>query len=188
MIQGSQAWHDARRGKITGSMFSACLGLNPYVSRQKAWRLITGREEAQPINAAMQWGIDHEKDACHAYECETGNLVSPAAFYKHPMLDYMGCSPDGIVGKTGVVEFKCPQRLYETIPEYYLPQIMGEIHITGREWCDFTAWTPQAHWTKRVERNEKAWKEIEEKLVEFWETYVLGDQEPPRKRRSKNGV
>ena len=169
-------------------MFSAVLGLNPYVSRQKAWRLITGREPPVTTNPAMQWGVDNEENARDAYETESGNIVLPCGFSIHPLHDFIGCSPDGFVGADGVAEFKCPQRLYEGIPDYYHPQILGEIHITGRQWCDFTAWTPEGHWTKRVERDEKAWKEIEEKLIEFWETYVLGDVEPPRKRRSKNGV
>jgi len=183
VIQGSEQWHKARRGMLTGSMFAAALGLSPYCSRQKAWRLITGREPPVTINPAMQWGIDNEENARNAYEIATGNLVSQAGFSIHPIFDYIGCSPDGFVGEAGVVEFKCPQRLYETIPDYYLPQVLGEIHITGRQWCDFTAWTPEGHWTKRVERDDNAWKEIEENLIEFWETYVLGDQEPPRKRR-----
>lgn len=164
-------------------MFSAALGLNPYVSRQKCWRLITGREPPVTTNPAMQWGIDNEEKARNAYEIATGNIVSSAGFVVYAKNEFIGCSPDGYVGQVGVAEFKCPQRLYNGIPDYYIPQILGEIHITGRSWCDFTAWTPEAHWTKRVERDDKAWQEIEEKLVEFWETYVLGDQEPPRKRR-----
>jgi len=188
VIQGSEQWHEARRGRITGSMFAAVLGLSPYVSRQKAWRIITGREPPQPINPAMQWGIDNEENARNSYEIDSGNIVRPCGFHLHPAYSFIGCTPDGFVRADGVVEFKCPQRLYEEIPDYYLPQILGEIHITGREWCDFTAWTPERHWTQRVERDEKAWKEIEEKLVEFWQEFVLKDVEPPRKRRTKNGV
>jgi len=186
MKQGSQEWHDSRKGRITGSMFAACLGLSPYVSRQKAWRIITGREVVE-TNPAMQWGTDHEPVAKNQYEIETGNIVEDCGFIPHPKYDFMGCSPDGLVGVCGVIEIKCPQRMYEKVPEYYLPQILGEIHITGRDWCDFIVWTPDEMKVIGVIADKKQWESWERELIEFYEQYVLDDKQPPR-RSKKNGV
>lgn len=180
MKQGSQEWHDSRKGRITGSMFAACLGLSPYVSRQKAWRIITGREVVE-TNPAMQWGIDHEPIAKSAYEVESGYLVTDCGFISHPKYDFIGCSPDGFIEEFGVVEFKCPQRMYEGVPAHYLPQVLGEIHITGRDWCDFCVWTPDEMKIITVDRDEKQWKAWEKELIDFYEKYVLKDKQPPRK-------
>lgn len=186
MKQGSQEWHDSRKGRITGSMFSACLGLNPYVSRQKAWRIITGREVVE-TNTFMQWGTDHEPVARSAYEVETGFLVTECGFFRHPKYEFIGCSPDGLIEEFGLIEIKCPQKMYEGVPQHYLPQVLGEIHITGRDWCDFVAWTPEGMKITTVDANEKQWREWEKQLVEFYEQFILEDKQPPRKGK-KNGI
>lgn len=180
MKQGSPEWFDSRKGRITGSMFAACLGLSPYVSRQKAWRIITGREVVG-TNPAMQWGSDHEPVAKNQYEIETGFLIKDCGFIKHPEYDFIGCSPDGFVEEFGVVEFKCPQKMYDGVPGHYLPQVLGEIHITKRDWCDFVVWTPEEMKIITVERDQKQWEQWEKELVEFYEKYILEDKQPPRK-------
>jgi hypothetical protein len=45
---------------------------------------LTGQpQEDTYINAAMQWGIDHEADAFAAYEAQSGNLGAAHGFLTH---------------------------------------------------------------------------------------------------------
>jgi putative phage-type endonuclease len=183
--QRSEAWHVERAGRLTGSRFAAALGLCPYTSRQKVWRQITGREPPTPTNAFMLHGITHEPDAISHYEAETGNIVIPSGFI--PYEDWSGVSPDGLIGRDGVIECKCPQRLHTEVPKHYMPQVVGTIHMLGREWADFVSWTPQAVNIIRVTADEtrEMWAGWLEQLRAFYQDYIIADVEPPRKQRSK---
>ena len=44
------------------------------MSRQKLFRVLTGREMRDPMNQAMQWGIDNEYRAVAGVEAVTGIL------------------------------------------------------------------------------------------------------------------
>jgi putative phage-type endonuclease len=183
--QGTPEWHAARAGKLTGSMFAAALGLSPYCSRQKLWRLLTGREQPDPENDAMRRGTECEPIAIDWYECETGNLVIPVGFVPHPHFDWCGVSPDGLSGN-GRIEVKCPVNgAHSGIPGHYLPQCVGVLHITGGEWLDFVSWHPEGSLIHRISAEEtgRQWYEWEDMLSVFWNEYVLADREPPRKRR-----
>ena len=178
-------WHQERAGKLTGSCFAAALGLSPYMSRQKLWRLLTGREQQQPGNAAMEYGVIHEPIAIDWYECETGNLVTQVGFVPHG--DYLGASPDGLVGRDGAIEVKAPlAKAHESIPEHYMPQCVGVLHICKRQWLDFISWHPERQIVHRItaEKTASLWASWEAQLIEFYEQFVLADREPPRKRRS----
>ena len=69
MQQRSEAWYRARAGRITGSRFAramaarnsdAFLGLVAELAAERK----TGRsQDGGYVNAAMQWGIDHEPSA-----------------------------------------------------------------------------------------------------------------------------
>lgn len=192
MKQGSPEWFDARRmvlpdgrtvGRLTGSVFAAALGLSKYKSRQELWRQLTGKKPNDGTNPAMEWGTANEQNAVNFYQCETGNLVRRVGFIPHPRHDFLGVSPDGLVDDDGIIEAKCPAtlRLYDGIPDHYLPQVLGVIHITMRRWGDFICWTPAEGRIVRVEADADKWATWEQELVAFWNDYVLKDTEPPRK-------
>lgn len=180
--QRTPEWVQARSGRLTASCFGAALGLSPYLSRQALWRQLTGREPPFAGNVATDWGEQHEPIAISAYEEQTGNIVLPAPFV--PMEEWSGCSPDGYVGD-GLIEVKCPysQKMYETWPDHYRVQVIGQLAITGRKWCDCWCWTPQvARIVERIEYRQSEWAEVLLGLTMFWR-YVLDDEEPPRQAK-----
>src|SRR5207302_7641358 len=112
--QGSAAWKNARAGHITGSGFQHVLAkLKDPKKESKArqnyrFQLLTERISGQPIaeiNAApLSWGKEHEEDAKVAYEmymAEQGQhvFVERVGFVQHKTLDWVGSSPDGLVGE-----------------------------------------------------------------------------------------
>lgn len=183
--QRSLEWHAKRAGRLTASCFGAALGLSPYLSRQALWRQLTGRAEPFTGNVATDWGEQHEAEAISAYEAQSGNIVLPAPFV--PLEDWSGCSPDGYVSDDGLIEAKAPysQKLYEAWPDHYRVQVVGQLAITGRKWCDCWCWTPQeARIVERIEYSQGEWANILVALTAFW-NYVLIDEEPPRQAKFK---
>ena len=57
------------------------------------------------INEAMQWGIDQEPNALLACEnISTGEFVVGCGLINHPTISMSGASPDGLIGKDGLLE------------------------------------------------------------------------------------
>ena len=103
-----------------------------------------------PPSFAMEWGIEQEPNARHAYEQITGQVVTEVGFVFPDDMDAYGGSPDGLVGNDGLIEIKCPQA--ETLIAYhaagempvaYRPQVQGLLLISGRKWCDFWGFHPE---------------------------------------------
>jgi putative phage-type endonuclease len=187
-LQRTEAWVQARRGRLTASQFGAALGLSPYLSRVALWKQLVGLTEPFTGNPATDWGTAHEADAIHAFEVETGLLVEPAAFL--PYEEWSGCSPDGWIldGKRrGILEAKAPysQRLYEDIPEYYRAQVLGQLGITKADYASFICWTPDGHRIWRVDPQPKTWDRMQVALREFWQC-VQQRVEPKRVKQRFN--
>ena len=86
--------------------------------------------------------------------------------------DYIGCSPDGLVGDDGLIEIKCPNStthidtlLTQKVPTGYIKQMQGQMWVSGRQWCDFVSFDPRVKdrpfWSKRVMRDDKIIAELE---------------------------
>lgn len=167
--QRTKAWHAKRIGKVTGSNVGAILGMNPYKGADDVLRQMVreyhGAEPEFVGNRATEWGSFNEDGAQAEYTMETGRAVQETGFHVHEGLDWLGASPDGLVGDDGVVEIKCPfgQRdknppqfkTAEQQPHYYA-QMQIEMACTGRGWCHFYQWAPHGSKLETVYRDE-AW-------------------------------
>ena len=156
LLQRHDEWLADRVGKITASRVG---GINAKPQKGKALNRtmiellverLTGEVEDRYINAAMQWGIDHEPDAIASYENITGEFVVGCGLINHPTISMSGASPDGLIGDDGLLEAKCPNRethmntiLTQQVPDEYLPQITWQLACTGRKWCDFVSYDPR---------------------------------------------
>jgi putative phage-type endonuclease len=187
MMQGTPEWFAARAGKVTASRVADILtklktgeaaARRNYRAELTAERL-TGNKTEGFTSAAMQWGIDTEPQARAAYEVKTGAFVDQIAFVDHPTIPMFGCSPDGLVGDDGLIEIKCPntsthlEYLDDTEPpKKYLPQIMAQLAVTGRNWCDFVSYDPRVMeglqlFIVRVERDDAYIKVMELEVQKF---------------------
>lgn len=172
--------------KLTSSNFAAAIGLNPYISRQKLWRVLTEREQRDPLNAAMQWGIDNEHRAVAGVEAHTGILFERTGKnQKHYTMQGYACvygtTPDGMSKLTGL-EVKCPSNIYDEIPAHYIPQIMGQIMIVGFESVLFSAWTPTEQRIWKVYADDAYSEWMLDHLEEFM-AYWRNDEEPKRRKK-----
>jgi putative phage-type endonuclease len=152
--QRSDAWFEARIGKVTASRVADVLAKTKtgysatrdnYMAQLVCERL-TGQKGESFNNAAMQHGTDTEPLARAAYESLKDVLVDEVGFVPHPSIIMAGASPDGLVGDDGLLEIKCPNTathietlLSQTVPSKYNTQMQFQLACTGRQWCDFAS-------------------------------------------------
>ena len=156
--QRTEEWFAQRLGKVTASRVAdviaktktgASASRDNYATQLILERL-TNKQAEFYSNAAMQWGTETEPMARQAYELKRGVFVDEVGFIDHPTIEMSGASPDGLVGKNGLVEIKCPESkthmeylLSGKAPAKYIPQMMWQMACTSREWCDFVSFDPR---------------------------------------------
>lgn len=149
--QRSPEWYAARCGVLTAS---ACEDImtparrKSFVSKMIA-EIVTGKPDSFPMNEYMEWGVKYEDEAREAYEKHTDTEVKQTGFVYYNEDKLVGCSPDGLVGKAGLIEIKCPmtkthiQYLQEGEPKKYFMQMQFQMMVTGKIWCDFVSYDPR---------------------------------------------
>ena len=191
MDQNTAEWRDARAGHITASRMCDVLAFGkrdgkPLKARQDyigdiVAELLTGEPREQVRAKPLDWGHDVEQAARAAYEAETGEIVQLVGFMEHPLFPYIGCSPDGLVATNGQQQIKCPNNpaihiatLRDGMPEEHIPQVQGELFVTGREWSDFVSFDPRMPihlrlYRQRIERDDKYIATLADACASLWE-------------------
>lgn len=191
MEQGSAQWLAARAGHVTASRLKDVMakGKSGEAAVRRGYRVqlvterLTGLPQESYKNAAMEHGTEMEPQARMAYEAVTGNMVFEKGFIKHPEIDWLGASPDGLVDSAGGVEIKCPfnsavhvETLSSGMPTEHTAQVQGCMWVTGRDWWDFISFDPRmpAHLRLYVERIARDGEYIKglEKAVSIFLTEV----------------
>lgn len=194
--QRSDEWFKARLGRATASRFADCLATikTGEAATRRNYRIqvvterLTGQKQESFTNAAMEWGTMTEPQARSAYEFHTDNEVQEVGFFPHPDL-MAGASPDGLIGDDGLLEIKCPNSTTHVeyldagvLPSKYVPQVQGQLWITGRKWADFVSFDPRMPhnlqlFVCRVERDDQYIAELEAGIIKFLaECYELETQ------------
>lgn len=197
MEQNTTEWLQARAGKITASRMCDVMAFGkrdgkPLKSRQDyigdiVAELLTGEPKEQVRAKPLDWGHDVEAAARVAYEAETGEIVQQVGFMAHPLLPYIGCSPDGLIGADGQTQIKCPNNpavhiatLRDGMPDEHIPQVQGEMFVTGRAWSDFVSFDPRMPehlrlYRQRVYRDDTYIQQLADACASLWaevQTYI----------------
>ena len=185
MEQLSPEWFEARRGKLTGSNVGAALGLNPWKTPEDLIRQMVREYHGEKLdftgNAATEYGHQHEPLALMDYLGKTGNHVEGCSFFVHPEHDWLGASPDGLIGEDGLIEVKCPFGLRNKKPPefksaeeqpHYYAQMQVEMHCAGREWVHFYQWAPGGDRIETVRISETWWDESFPRLCKFYDWFL----------------
>lgn len=143
--QGTYEWHTLRSGRFTATDASeiktAKKGLETCALEKATFR-ITQIPPDFVSTPAMERGKILEPRARNAYRVATGQEVQEVGFCVYD--DFVGCSPDGLVGDDGLIEIKCKtdkNHLFAVInnwidPDHYA-QMQFQMLVTGRKWCDY---------------------------------------------------
>ena len=196
LIQGSEAWHDARRGLLTASTIGQLITpktIKPSKSETArafvaglVGERIAGFTEPTYTSDDMMRGIEEEPYARDLY-AETFAPVTQVGFMIRKTAGIkLGFSPDGLVGDDGLIEIKSRRQkkhvlsvLDDAAPPENMAQIQTGLWVSGRDWCDYISYSGGMKlWVKRVHADQR-WQEVitevasefEKTAAEMIETY-----------------
>jgi YqaJ-like viral recombinase domain len=122
--QHTAEWYSARCGKVSASCMKSAIAKLSRASKngikgdwaaahitlvsELAWEMITGVPADHYVSKPMEIGTQFEGEARIEYWMRYGTEVDETGFVLHPRIDWIGCSPDGLVGKDGGLEIKVP--------------------------------------------------------------------------------
>lgn len=164
--QRTEEWFALRCGKFTASNFDK-LFMKPSTAGYQnlintvVYERLTGDTPDSYSSEWMQRGNDLEGEALQRYELETFNKTHLVGLVE--MNEWIGCSPDALVGDDGLAQIKCPKHntaIYYALNlqkavEEFSSQMQGELWITERKWNDLCIYHPKLEpLIIRVQRDE----------------------------------
>jgi putative phage-type endonuclease len=187
---GSSLWFKAREARLTASNFHNICTCKDKQSTAKTLKYRTASPDA--LNEAMRYGRNCEEFVFKTM-CEKFRDVRQCGFYLHPRFNFIGATPDGLVGNDSVLEIKCLHKLrgsdqrpdwlmvedglFKLVPTHkYYYQIQGEMMCAGRGHCILAVYHQTRTlgcqiYTVFVERDKKFIAAMLKKLILFWVTY-----------------
>jgi len=187
--QGTPEWFNLRKGKVTASHAQAIgnngRGLDTYLNEIMA-EYFSSAEKEQYSNINTERGNELEPTARMIYEMENACEVEQVGFCQ--LNDFVGCSPDGLVGNDGMIEIKCPDDktyfnilMEEKIDSGYEWQCQMNMLILKRKWCDLVYYNPNFEKSTKIFRllpDEEKFKQLqagfekaEKKIIEMTAKY-----------------
>lgn len=144
-------------------------------------------------NSDMQRGHEQEPIARMMYEDDTFCDVDNGGFFAN---EFIGCSPDGLVGHDGVIEIKSVIAVTQfatvkrqSLDPAYKWQCIGNLKFTGRDWLDYVSYCSEFPEDKQLfihRLNKEAYQEefnmidarinMFKELVEQTKQIVLNNQ------------
>jgi hypothetical protein len=188
MEQRTDEWKKARCGLVGCSRLSDVLASgrsgSPSATRKNYMaellcEQLTGISAEHFTSSAMQWGIDTEPMARAAYEATRGEFIEEVGGKKHGEISGWWGSPDGLIGRDGGIEIKCPNTathldslLYGKINSDYIYQMAGYVEIYERNWWDFVSYDPRlpekySMFVKRFTKKELPIHEVKDGVIKF---------------------
>lgn len=188
--QRSEEWRLARCGSVTASKVADIVRTNKNGSfsakRQNYFDLLvaerlTGRPQDWKEVRSLTERAELEPDARACYTFYTGRECQIVGFIQHPTIVNAGCSPDALVGDSGMLEIKCLDPANhvkllagdESVLMEYLPQMHFGLACTERQWCDFLSYCPAMKdedlksYIRRVPRADEGIAMLENSVREF---------------------
>ena len=197
--QGTKAWKEARIGVCTGSVSGALAGNSRFKNPEETGKIIANVEEEKFTEEAlerMNYGHKYEPEARkwyeNAYKCKVleRNLCRSKEDFR------IGASVDGdIINKNGIIEIKCPQKMYRPLISYmdmkasgwippsnyydhiwptHLDQCFHGMYVLKRDFCDYIVYCPEEGkiFTQRINFDLDYWNNHYAKLSTNYDLYV----------------
>lgn len=207
IAQGTEEWHDQRRGLVTASVVGKLLTPTLNTADNDTSRAIvaglvaeriTGWTEETGMTADMWRGVEHEPIARDVYSGHYAEVVEVGFMRLDGDGWTLGYSPDGLVGDDGAIEVKCPRAkghlntiLADKVPAYYMAQLQAGLLVSGRAWIDYVSFcggmplfvkrvTPDPDWQAAIVAACIAFEESAGRMVD---TYTAATANLPATKR-----
>lgn len=202
VVQGSDQWHDQRRGMVTASAVGKLItnstlktasndesrGLTALLVAER----ITGWTDPTFTTDDMYRGILCEPIAREAYAKHHAPVAEVGFMRRDEDGWVLGLSPDGLVGDDGLVEIKAPRAkthirtiLAGEVPAQHIAQCQAALLVSGRDWLDFISFhgglplfvkrvLPDPKWFAAIEAACRAFEDTARAMVADYESRVVG--------------
>ncbi|XP_028129072.2 uncharacterized protein LOC114325263 isoform X1 [Diabrotica virgifera virgifera] len=191
----SSVWVKERRQRLTASNFGRICKLRDSTDRKNVVEELLNSKFFG--NKYTKYGNDNEPNALKDFEKLLGVKVVNCGVFVSKDYPFLAASPDGLIGKDGLVEIKCPYKSQNVTPEEgirskliqcatlennvfklkredkYYYQVQGQLFVTGRQYCYFVVWTPLGLLYERIIKDEQFWNNELQKLEEFYFDHLL---------------
>jgi len=178
--QLSPEWWKIRAKRMTASQAQAIsaqgAGLKTYIEKIMQ-EYYSNAEPDNFSNYHTDRGLDLENSAAMVYCFEKNVIVKKVGFIT--MGDYVGCSPDLLVGDDGLVEIKAHADkahfsllLGNDFESKYRWQAQCQMLITGRKYCDLVSYNPNFNKYLVIKRQEPD----QEKFDKLLKGFELGEK------------
>jgi hypothetical protein len=175
LVQGSDEWHDQRRGVLTASVIGGLLTATGKVANNDTSRAltalltaerITGYTDPTYVSDDMLRGIEDEPRAVERYSEHYETPVHNVGFMVRDDWGFaIGYSPDGMVGDDGLLEVKSRRQkkhlqtiVDDAVPAENMAQLQCGLLVSGRKWIDYVSYCGgMPMWVKRV-TPDPAWQ------------------------------
>ena len=213
VAQGTDEWHDLRRGMITASVVgklvtskTLAVANNPDQRGLLALLVaerVTGWTDPTYTSDDMWRGVECEPIArdlyggLHAAVTEVGFMVREGEGWR------LGYSPDGLVGDDGLIEVKSPRSkthlrtiIDGQVPPQYVAQCQAGLLVSGRSWIDYVSYCGGMPLFVRRVLPDPAWHEaivaacqaFEAAAAEMQADYETRASELPPTERTTDGM
>ena len=191
--QGTIEWFNQRVGSVTASQVANVVAKTKTGTSEKRKRYLyeivaerlTGQSVDVPVTNAMQRGIDLEPQARDIFAKTMKDFkVDEASYYKHPTIKYAGASPDGLVGKFGLLEIKAMGQIAHSRQLAEPNKILNKDHelqmlwqlacMPDRLFSIYLCFNPdfpvkQQMFVQKIHRDNKRIRELEVAVEDFLE-------------------
>lgn len=183
------SFYAARRGRITASSVGGILGVSPTINADGVLRRMVRDTLGAPSefsgNVATDYGQRKEHAAIQDFMIETGLDVVPCDFV--PYNEWLGVTPDGLIGDDTVLEIKCPFKFRAKYPPefasimdqpHYYAQVQIQMFCTSRPRAKFYQWAPGGTMLEDVDYDSDWIAGTIPVLIEFYDRYLAALKSP----------
>ena len=186
----SKEWYENREWRITASNFGSICKATEKRDVQKMAEYMLNPPKLSCKSVVH--GKTYEKVAKSKFEELIGLKIEPCGVFVNHEFPFLAATPDGLVGKTEIVEIKCPFKgkdsaiepgilfpflIYDeenkiTLKEThsYMYQIQGQLGISKKNCCIFIVYTHKELFYQRIYFNREMFEnQILPKTTEFYE-------------------
>ena len=141
--QRTPIWYRVRKNLITATNIAGIIGSSKYDKREDILKKKLGMGKAFVSNFSTEHGKCYEDVAIQMYERRRNTRVREYGLLKHPVIPFLGASPDGITDDGIMVEIKCPTsreingNVYNLKTTCYFIQMQTQLEVCNLDICDF---------------------------------------------------